>query len=47
MFVKLFLIALTICQELNRKKKKNRLMKKVVKKIRPEILGKFKQFVII
>ena len=40
MFVKLFLIALTICQELSRKET-NCSMKKVVKKIRPEILGKF------
>lgn len=44
MFVKLFLIAFTICQDL--KLGKNTLMKKVIKKIISELLGKLK-FVII
>lgn len=44
MFVKLFLIAFTICQAL--KLRKTTLMKKVSKKIISELLGKLK-FVII
>lgn len=47
MFLKLFLIAFTICQAPEVKLGKTILMKKVLKKIRSEFLQKLKQFVII